>query len=273
MTDILTLAELAARVSPGDHVALPVDYAGVSMAMTPHLIAHGAGGLRITCVPTGGMQVDMLIGAGLVSEVETSAMSLGEAGATPCFNAAVAAGTIDLRDATCPAIHTGLLAAQKGVPFIPMRGVIGSDLPRHRPDWRVIDNPLADGGDPILLIPAITPDVALFHAPMADRQGNVWIGRRRELAAMAYAARRTLVTVERIVETDLFAEEMTAAGALPGLYIDAIAEAPNGAAPYGLWGQYDADGAEIARYAAAAATPEGFLAYLSDAAWIREATA
>src|SRR5690606_33652907 len=118
--------------------------------------------------------------------VETSAVSLGEAGGAPRFNQAVREGAIRLRDATCPAIHAGLLASQKGCEFVPMRGLIGSDILRHRDDWRVIDNPFADAGDPIVLIPAIRPDIAIFHAPMADRHGNVWIGRRRELAAMAY---------------------------------------------------------------------------------------
>ena len=66
-----------------------------------------------------------------------------------------------------------------------------------------------------MLIPAIKPDVTIFHVPMADRFGNVWIGRRRELAAMAYASRTVLVTVERIVEENLLADEMSAAGVLP----------------------------------------------------------
>ena len=106
-------------------------------------------------------------------------------------------------------IHAGLQAAEKGVPFLPLRGILGSDLVRHRPDWRVIDNPFGpDGaGDPILLVPAIRPDVALFHAARADRAGNVWIGVRRELMLMAHAARTTLVTVEEIVEDDLLADD------------------------------------------------------------------
>lgn len=272
MTQITDLAGLSAQIMPGDALALPVDYAGVSMAVTPHLIAARTSGLRVIGVPTLGMQLDLLIGAGLVAQVETSAASLAEAGGAPRFNAAVKSGQITLRDATCPAIHSGLLAAQKGVPFIPMRGVIGTDILANRPDWKVIDNPYCTD-DPIVLIPAIHPDVALFHAPMADRQGNVWIGRRRELAAMAYAATRTLVTVERIVDHDLLEDEITAAGVLPGLYVDMIAPAPQGAAPYGLWGEYGADGAEIARYAKAAQTPEGFADYLANADWIRKAMA
>ena len=259
------LRALAKHVEPGIRLALPVDYAGVSMAMTRPIIERGARNLDLVCVPTGGLQVDQLIGAGCVRSVETSAVSLGEAGGAPRFNAAVKEGTIALRDATCPAIHAGLMAAQKGSPFMPIRGLIGSDLLRHRGDWRVIDNPLADDSDPIVLIPAINPDVSLFHAPMADRFGNVWIGRRRELGAMAYASTSTLVTVERIVEENLLANEMSAAGVLPALYVTEIAVAPKGAWPYGLWGEYATDTAEILRYARAARSAEGFADYIAQA--------
>ncbi|WP_203560949.1 CoA transferase subunit A [Jiella pacifica] len=254
---------MAEAVQPGMCIALPVDYAGVSMAMTRPLIEHGADRLHLVCVPTGGLQVDMLIGAGLVARVETSAVSLGEAGGAPRFNDAVKSARIEICDATCPAIHAGLLASQKGVPFVPIRGLIGTDVLANRGDWRVIDNPFEAAGDPIVLVPAIHPDVAIFHAPMADRDGNVWIGRRRELAAMAYASRTTLVTVERIVERSLLADETTAAGTLPGIYVSDVAVAERGAWPYGLWGEYETDTAELKRYAAAARSAEGFADYMS----------
>ena len=70
------------------------------------------------------------------------------------------------------------------------------------------------------------------------------------------------MTVERIEEDSLLRNETLAAGVLPSLYIDAVALAPNGAAPYGLWGEYPPDAAEIARYAAAARTEERFRDYL-----------
>lgn len=262
------LRAMARRFQPGMRVALPVDYAGVSMAMTRPIIDHGAGDLDLVCVPTGGLQVDQLIGAGLVRSVETSAVTLGEAGGAPRFNDAIKSGTIGLKDATCPAIHAGLLAAQKGSPFVPMRGLIGSDILRNRPDWQVIDNPFSDRKDPIVLIPAIHPDIAVFHAPLADRFGNVWIGRRRELAAMAYASTTTLVTVERITDTDLLADETTAAGTLPALYVTDIATAPRGAWPYGLWGAYETDVAELTRYAKAARSAEGFADYMASQAGV-----
>jgi glutaconate CoA-transferase subunit A len=159
-------------------------------------------------------------------------------------------------------MHTMLQATEKGVPFMPLRGLIGSDILRHRPDWKVIDNPFADCGDPIVLLPAVAPDVALMHAPMADQEGNVYIGRRREMATLAHAAKRMLFTVERIYPGCFFDEESLAVGALSGLYVTAIAEAPRGAWPLMLGGEYETDGAHMHRYVQMAATPEGFAAYL-----------
>src|SRR6185295_18177664 len=136
------LRAMAKHVEPGIRLALPVDYAGVSMAMTRQIMERDTHTLDLICVPTGGLQVDQLIGAGLVRSVETSAISLGEAGGAPRFNQAVKEGAIRIKDATCPAIHAGLMAAQKGVPFLPMRGLIGTDVLRHRDDWITVDNPL-----------------------------------------------------------------------------------------------------------------------------------
>ncbi|WP_420391585.1 CoA transferase subunit A [Acuticoccus sp.] len=252
-----TLEDLAGLVRDGTTLAIPADYAGVSMAMVGPIIRRNAQDLHLYCVPTSGIQADVLIGAGCVTTIETSAVTLGEAGGAPAFNRAVREGLIKVMDATCPAIHAGLLASQKGAPFAVMRGLIGSDVLAHRPDWKVIDNPFAAAPDPIVAIPAVHPDVALFHAPEADRMGNVRIGRRRECASMAYASRTTIVTVERIVDGDLLADEATAAGVLPALYVDAIAVAPRGAAPCGLWGEYGTDVAAMKAYAAAARTPEG----------------
>src|SRR5947209_4723856 len=261
MTSIVSLEDLVATINPGATLAVPADYSGVAMAATAAMVRRGTSALHLVCVPASGLQTDMLIGAGLVATLETSAITLGEAGGAPRFQATAREGSIKLIDATCPAIHAALLAAQKGVPFMPIRGIIGSDVLAHRADWKVIDNPFA-ADDPIVVVPAISPEIALFHAPEADRFGNVRIGRRRELATMAYAAKTTLVTVERISETSLFEDERDAAGVLPALYVSQIAIAECGAWPLGLWGEYAADSAEIARYAQMARTGEGFRAYM-----------
>src|SRR6185436_14656166 len=176
-----TLDDALAPITDGCVLAVPRESSGVAMAATRALIRRGIKRLSLIALPTSSLQADLLIGAGAVETLETSAVSLGEFGAAPRFTAAILNGSIKMRDATCPALHAAFQASEKGVPFMPLRGLIGSDVLKRRPDWKVVDNPFEDGDDvpdPIVLLPAIKPDVALFHAPFADRDGNVWIGRQ-----------------------------------------------------------------------------------------------
>jgi glutaconate CoA-transferase, subunit A len=264
------LGELAAAISDGARVAVPNDPYGVAVAATRAIVRRGAKRLHLVCVPTSGIQADVLIGAGCVAAIETSAVALGEHGTAPRFAQAVRDGSLRVMDATCPAIHAGLLAGVKGVPFMPLRGVIGSDLLARRDDWQVIDNPFA-AGDPIVVVRAINPDVALFHAPQADRHGNVFIGRSRDLLRMAQAARESFVTVEELVDGDLLHDRDRAAGVIPAVYVTRVAVAKRGAAPLGLPGHYDPDAAALARYARAARTPKGFRTWLDE--WLAEPVA
>jgi glutaconate CoA-transferase, subunit A len=256
-----TLDEALAPITDGCVLAVPREQSGVAMAATRALIRRGVKRLHLVTLPTSSLQADLLIGAGCVATLETSAVSLGEFGPAPRFAAAATAGTIRMKDATCPALHAAFQAAEKGVPFMPLRGLIGSDLLTHRDDWKVIDNPFGND-DPIVLLPAIRPDVALFHAPLADREGNVWVGRDRELAMMAHAAAKTVVTVEKIQEGNLFDDPWLAAGAVGGFYIERIALAPRGAWPLALADHYPADAAHLAEYAGMARSEEGFASYL-----------
>ncbi|MGO8866788.1 MAG: CoA transferase subunit A [Alphaproteobacteria bacterium] len=260
-----SLAALAARVPDGAKLAVPTDYSGVAMAATFALLRRGIKGLHLVCVPASGIQAELLIGAGAVTTLETSAITLGELGPAPCFVDAVKRGSIRLLDATCPAIHAALQAAEKGLPFMPLRGLIGSDLLKFRADWKIIENPF-DARERLVAIPALAPDVALFHAPLADREGNVWVGRRRELVVMAHAAKETLVTVEEVREESLFEDEALTAGILPALYVSAVAEAKRGAWPLGLWDAYGDDEAALERYVAAAREEDGFRRIL--ASWL-----
>jgi glutaconate CoA-transferase subunit A len=258
---IRTLDEALEPIADGCMLAVPRESSGVPMAATRALIRRGVRRLHLVTLPTSTLQADLLIGAGCVETLETSAVSLGEFGPAPRFTAAILAGAIRMMDATCPALHAQFQAAEKGVPFMPLRGLLGSDVLAHRLDWKVVDNPFGNN-DPIVLLPALKPDVALFHAAMADRMGNVFIGTQRELVTMAHAAAQTIVTVEKIYDGDLLRDPVLAAGTLPGFYVEAVAIAPRGAWPLPLPDHYAIDGAHVAEYAKLAATPEGFAQYL-----------
>jgi len=249
---------LAARIPDGALLALPPDYSLVAMEVVRALIRRKAKNLRLLGVPILGLSADLLIGAGCVAEVETSAVSLGEAGLAPRFTEAAEKGEIRVKDATCPAIHSGLQAAEKGVPYMPIGGILGSDLVKQRADWKVVDN--------VLHIPAIRPDVALFHARWADEAGNVWVGRRRELATVAHAAKTALVTYEELRKGDMLEDELLAPGVISSIYVTAVAHAPRGAWPLGVPGVYGADDVHLSQYAKAAKTREGFRRYLDE--WV-----
>ena len=209
------------------------------------------------------MQADILIGAGAIAALETSAVTLGEFGPAHRFVDALQHRRIRMLDSTCPAIHAALQAGQKGLPFIPLRGLIGSDLLASRRDWKVIDNPFAPG-DPIAVLPAINPDIALFHAPLADRSGNVYIGRRRELLTMAHASKQTFVTVEAISEHNLFDDPKLAPGVVPAIYVSRIALAKQAPGRSACPEHYGADDAAIGRYVQSAKTEEGFRRFLDE---------
>ncbi len=258
---IRTLDEALAPIVDGCMLAVPRESSGVPMAATRALIRRGVRRLHLVTLPTSTLQADLLIGAGCIETLETSAVSLGEFGPAPRFTAAILAGAIRMMDATCPALHAQLQAAEKGVPFMPLRGLLGSDVLTHRLDWRVVDNPFGND-DPIVLLPALKPDVALFHAPMADRMGNVFIGAQRELVTMAHAAAKTIVTVEKIHDGDLLHDPLLATGTLPGFYIESVAVEPRGAWPLPLPDHYAIDGAHMSEYARLSTTAEGFAEYL-----------
>jgi glutaconate CoA-transferase subunit A len=229
-----------------------------AMTVVHALIRANKRQLRLLGVPVLGLAADLLIGAGGVAEVHSSAVSLGEAGLAPRFTEAVEKGLLEVRDATCPAIHTALQAAEKGVPWMPIGGIAGSDLVNARRDWKVEND--------LVLVPALRPDVALFHARWADEAGNVWVGRRRELATAAHAARAAYVTYEEIRAGDMLEDELLAPGVISSLYVTATARAERGAWPLAVPGVYGVDDLHLSQYAKAAKTREGFARYLDE--WV-----
>ena len=242
---------IAYQIPDGATLAIFKD-CGVAMDVTRALIRRGVRGLHLVTVPTSSFQAEILIATNCVETIETSGVTMWEQGQAPAFVRAVKSGAVRIIDSTCPAIYAQIQAGEKGIPFIPIRGLIGSDIMAKRDDYKIIDNPFAED-DPVVVLPAIVPDVTIFHAPKADRTGNIWVGRQVELKMLAHASRQTFVTVEEVVDEDLMADEVMAGGTISSFYISGVATAQRGAWPLGLPGYYDDDHDYLAHYCQAAA--------------------
>jgi glutaconate CoA-transferase subunit A len=256
------LDDLVGRVPDGCRLAVPKDGVGTAAEAVRALIRRGATDLHLLCLPVGGYVADLLIGAGCVSTIECSGVSLGEFGFAPRFRTAVESGGVRILDATCQAIYAAVQASEKGAPFAPIRGLIGTDILRFRDDWKIIQNPVAEGDDPVVVVPAIKPDMALFHARLGDRLGNVWVGNARECVHLAHAASDSIATVEEIHDGNLMADERYLSGTIPPIYVGAVAHAPGGALPVYSPDTGTLDREHMMAYAAAARTEDGFRDYL-----------
>ena len=146
------------------------------------------------------------------------------------------------------------------VPFAPVRGLIGTDYMKIRQDFRTIANPY-DPREEIAVVPAIAPDVAVFHGLAGDGAGNVLTSSTVDARLIAQAARAVIATVERISEEDLARSPHTGT-LVPGIHVSAVAHVPRGAHPTGCEPCYADDGGHIREYLRAAATDEGVRTYL-----------
>ncbi len=148
-----------------------------------------------------------------------------------------------------------------GLPFIAVRGLLGSDILKHRPDLLVQENPF-NPSEQVVVAQPLRPDVAVFHALKADRWGNAVTPGRRDDLMMARAARRVVVTAEEIVAEPLSLRDAVDDTFLPALDVDVVVHVPLGAHPCGLGTLYDRDDAHLRVYLEAAKTPQTFQAYL-----------
>jgi glutaconate CoA-transferase subunit A len=117
-----------------------------------------------------------------------------------------------------------------GVPFLPMRSMLGSDVLQQRPEAREMDCPFT--GDKLLLVPALNPDVALIHVQRCDAYGNAQMEGLQFLDIdLAMAANRVILTTERIVSNDQIrrAPDQTK---IPFFAVEAVVEVPFGCAPH-----------------------------------------
>jgi glutaconate CoA-transferase, subunit A len=146
-----------------------------------------------------------------------------------------------------------------GVPYVPVVGLIGTDLLKRRDDMVIAVDPF-DGKTKSVVAKALRPNVAVFHAQVADRQGNVSCGYESEAVILAEASEHVIVTAETIV--DRLSEKEATGAFIPSIHVDTVVHAPFGAHPGGCFGLYGPDKVHMRQYVVASKDDASFEAYL-----------
>jgi glutaconate CoA-transferase subunit A len=219
------------------------------MALVRQIMRRGLRDLTVVGAASSGLDVDLLIAGGCVRKVIAPYVGAeGLAPIGPAFRFAAQEGSLEVWELDEAHYYAGLRASAQRLPFNPWKAGVGTSYPEINPDLKEFRDPI--GGELLLAIPAIEIDVALLHAAVSDRYGNVqhegtgWGDR-----AIHAAADTTVVQVERLVSSEQIRSN-PAATSIAGA--DRIVRAPFGAHPFASEGFYPPDERHIREYVAAA---------------------
>lgn len=215
---------------------------------------------------------DMLIGAGCVKRFIATFISLGLYGLARCYRRSIEKGIphkIELEEYTNLSLPLMLMAGALGMPFVPVKDMVGTDLMNVKSflgdnKYKMIESPF--DGSPVMLVPALRPDVAIIHVQQADEDGNaqMW-GIGGDCKWGANAAGKVIVSCERIVSRETVGKDPSRT-IVPSFKVVAVTEEPFGAHPGYTPGFYDADLSYGYLYKEASNTVEGFQAFLDE--WV-----
>jgi glutaconate CoA-transferase subunit A len=247
MTKIVSLDELAARVENGASVGLGGSFLHrAPAAFVRALVARGASELELVKASPG-YDLDLLCRAGALRRARVGIAAMdAELGLLPAYRRAVERGEIELEEHSCITIVSGLRASAYGVPFMPVAGLDGSEIPELN-GWNRVADPYGSERS-VFVVPAIRPDVAILHVNEIDEDGNARLyGSPQWDRAMSRGAARVLVTAERLVPRARI-EEQPELTLVPGFMVEAAAIAPRGAWPGSMYPDYGIDQDAVERY-------------------------
>jgi glutaconate CoA-transferase, subunit A len=256
-----SLAGAVSLVRDGAIVALGGGLsARLPMAMVRELVRQGRRGLHLVG-SAHSIDVDMLVAVGAVRRCEESYVGFEQdLGLAPAYRRAAEEGTIEVAESCCVNILAQLRASEMGLPFLPVRGVRGSDITRLHPEYRQVTCPFT--GETLVAVPALRPDVALLHAPSGDRYGNLHLEQPYVLDERFAAASRTVIaTVDELVSTD---HVVSSGVTIPAHLVAAVAEVPFGAHPSSCYPRYAYDRDHLLQYVSASrSSPADLEKYLA----------
>jgi glutaconate CoA-transferase subunit A len=265
-TKLMSMREAVARFVP-DSASIAIGCALeplIPFAFSHELIRQQKRDLTLIG-PISDILFDQLIGAGCVARIIAAWAGNVSEGLGHNYRRAAEKGqphAIEIVDHSNYSIAIALQAAALGVPYIPIRSLLGSDIARDHPGMRLAPSPW--DGSPTLLVAAVQPDLAVIHVQRADALGraHVW-GGLGVCEEAALAAKGVIYVAEEIVPAEVILSDPNRVLA-PGFKTLAVVHEPGGAHPSPAQGYYNRDHATFAEYHKASRTSEGF------AEWLRE---
>jgi glutaconate CoA-transferase subunit A len=263
MAEIKTLTDAVAElVHDGDSVALEGFTHLIPFAAGHEIIRQHKRNLTLIRM-TPDLIYDRMIGAGCASKLVFSWGGNPGVGSLHRMRDALSHNwpvPLQIEEHSHAGMANRYVAGASGLPFGVLRGYAGTDLPAHTDTISTVTCPFT--GEQLAAVRALNPDVAVIHAQRADRDGNVQLwgitGVQKEAVL---AAKRSLVTVEEIVET---LEPVPGAVLLPSWVIDAVSVAPGGAKPSYAFGYYERDNAAYKAWDLVSRDREKFSAWLEE---------
>ncbi|MCZ6479521.1 MAG: CoA transferase subunit A [candidate division NC10 bacterium] len=231
---LVTEDEAVSRcVADGDYVAY--DFSSLTrgpQALVREIIRQHKRNLWI-CAEFTLHDSSLLVGAGCVDRIDVGFLGYGN-----YIGRAVVEGRVQVFEWTNGALAFRMLAGARGIPFMPMRNLLGTDT-FLQSGAKVVEDPF--GGDAVCLVPALNPDVFLVHVHQADVYGNARIfGTNLFALEGAMASKKVIVSAEEIIEPLEFRKE-PAKTTIPYFLVSAVVHLPFGAYPGGVPGRYELD--------------------------------
>jgi glutaconate CoA-transferase subunit A len=235
---VMSLEEAAALVNDGDKVGIGGStLSRTPMAMIWALIRARKKRLSVSrsIVSSEG---DLLFASGVCDHIMTSWFSQGIVwGVSKVMRHYVESHQVRYEEWSHLAMGMRFRAGAMGVPFLPMRSMLGSDVLRLCPEAQEMECPFT--GERLLLVPALNPDVAIIHVQRCDAYGNAQLdGLQFMDVDLAMAANRVILVTERIVSNDQIRRTPDQTK-IPFFVVDAVVEVPFGCAPHECTGQYE----------------------------------
>ncbi len=262
MSKLTTMREAIASLVPdGASVALGLQMEqNIPFAAGHEIIRQKKCGLRLIG-PISDILFDQMIAGGCVSEMVAAWVGNVMMGSAYNFRRAAESGAIKVFNMTNFSVALALQAGAMGVPFIPTRTAMGSDVPKGNHFFYGIFSPF-EGKEPLLAVRAINPDVTIVHAQRADAEGNAhnW-GSFGVMLEAVRAAKHVIVAAEEIVDPDVIASDPNRT-VIPGFLVSAVVECPYGAHPSPVQGYYRRDDLFFQEYHRQTKTPAESEAWL-----------